>query len=390
MINSSLLKPEIQEFIRTFKDDIHALAFSGSPFEEVSTRELIQQIESWNRIQKKLPTWYESRNILYPPLLNLEQTSSEVTANYKASLVSGTSLADITGGFGVDTFYFSKKVERVDYFEWNEELAAMACHNFKELGAGNISCHFGNGIAYVQNRHYDVIYADPSRRHEHKGKVFFLNDCEPNIPMQLHNLLENCELLLLKTSPMLDISVGLEELEHRVFEIHIVAVDNEVKELLWLLRKEFSGNPTVKTVNITGTDEQHFGFEFHNTANSFYSFPRKFLYEPNVSIMKSGGFASLSEKLQLPKLHQNSHLFTSETLIEFPGRRFRIERILPYQKSILKKELNIKKANITTRNFPESVAVLRKKWKIKDGGDIYLFFTTLEDDQKAVLVCKKI
>lgn len=390
MFNSKLLEPEIQKFIRNFNGAIHTLALSGSPFEAVSVRDLIQQIESRNRIQKKLPIWYRTENIIYPPTLNLEQTSSEITAKYKASLVSGKSLADITGGFGVDSYYFSKKFEKVDYFEWNEALAAMACHNFDQLEVTNISCHSGSGIEQVKDKKYDVIYADPSRRHESKGKVFFLKDCEPNIPIHLEHLLENCKTLLLKVSPMLDISIGLEELEHKVFEIHIVAVDNEVKELLFLLRKDFSDQPKIKTINITAEEEQRFNFEFNSGAPTTFSEPLNFLYEPNAAIMKSGGFAQLSESLNLPKLHKNSHLFTSESLSDFPGRRFKIQKVLPYQKSVLKKELNISKANITTRNFPESVDTIRKKWKIKDGGAIYLFFTTLLNEQKVVMVCEKV
>lgn len=389
MFNSVLLNPEIQEFIREFEGSVHQLALSGSPFEGVTVRELIQQIESRNRIQKKLPTWFRTENIIYPPSLNLEQTSSEITAAYKASIVSGETLADITGGFGVDSYYFSEEFDTVDYFEWNEELAAITAHNFKQLARKNINTYCGNGLERI-TKNYDVIYADPSRRHDSKGKVFFLKDCEPNIPDNLDFILSHAKYLLLKTSPMLDISVGLEELDHRVLEIHIVAVDNEVKELLWLLHNDTHSHPVIKTINFTHGGQEVFDFPFAADESARYSEPLNYLYEPNAAIMKSGRFGTLSEALNLPKLHQHSHLYTSETLIDFPGRRFKIHKILPYQKSVLKKELNIAKANITTRNFSESVDTLRKKWKIKDGGDVYLFFTTLRDERKVVLICGKV
>lgn len=390
MFNHELLKPEIQEFIFNFKDSVSQLSFSGSPFKSVRINELTEQIHSRNRIVKKLPTWFQTKNIIYPPILNLEQTSSEHTAAYKASLISGNTLADITGGFGVDSFYFAERFENVTYFETNVELFQIARHNFKVLKRNNIKCFNKNGLDVIKDKHFDVIYADPSRRNKEKEKVFFLKDCEPDIPENLEFILNHCDKILLKTSPMLDITVGIEELKNLVSQIHIVAVNNEVKELLFLIGKEKENSPEICTVNIRGNEKQFFSFKMNFTEKATYDNPKNFLYEPNAALMKSGGFEVLSSRLGIEKIHPNSHLFTSENLIPFPGRSFKIEHIVPYKKQALKQFPLPKQANISTRNFPESVATIRKKWKIKDGGDSYLFFTTLQDNRKVVLFCRKV
>lgn len=389
MINRALLNTTVQDFIRDFNGDLSTLAFAGSPFENINVQELIQQIESRNKVEKKLPSWFLSHNIVYPPKINLEQTSSEITAKYKASLVKGGKLADITGGFGIDTFFFSEKFSEVHHFEINQTLSEIAQHNFQVFNMTNIQCFNEDGLKAVLNSHYDVIYADPSRRHDSKGKVFFLKDCQPNIPENISEILNHCETFLLKTSPMLDISIGLKELQN-VSEIHIVAVDNEVKELLWLLKKEVGTQPEIKTINFTKHIREIFNFEWDTSSKAKYNLPQKYLYEPNAAILKSGAFNLVSEKLKINKLHNNTHLYTNETLIDFPGRRFIIKKVVPYNKSEIRAALTFKKANITTRNFPESVATLRKKWKITDGGDIYLFFVTNMEGNKEMIVCSKV
>lgn len=388
MFNKSILNTEVQDFIRNFEGEISKLAFRGSPFETVSIQELLQQIESRSRIEKKLPTWFSTRDILYPPKLNLEQTSSEITSEYKASLVKGELIADITGGFGVDSYYFSEKFPEVHHFELNESLSEIVRHNFQVLGR-NIKCFNEDGLKAVLNKKYSVIYADPSRRHDSKGKVFFLKDCQPNIPNNIDEILSNCEVFLLKTSPMLDITVGLNELKD-VSEIHIVAVENEVKELLWLLKEGKDSVLKIKTINFTKTELEEFSFNWNETAKADYSLPQEYLYEPNTAILKSGAFDLISEKLNLNKIEVNTHLYTNNHLIDFPGRRFKIEKVVPYNKKEIKSALAFKKANITTRNFPESVATLRKKWKLSDGGNIYLFFTTNLEGKRVMIVCSKV
>lgn len=388
-MNKLILTSKVQSFIKNFNDEVSKLVFSGSPFEEVTVQELIQQIKSRGKIEKKLPTWFKQNTIYYPPKLNLEQTSSETTAKYKSSLAKGKNIADITGGFGVDSYYFSKNFESVDHFELDSSLSEIAKHNFNQLGKQNIQCFVGDGMKQLFKLKYDLIYLDPSRRHNTKGKVFFLKDCEPNIPKNLSTLLNNCDTLLFKTSPMLDITAGLNELEF-VSEIHIVAVDNEVKELLWLLKKGFGGVPKIKTINICKNASETFSFHLHKSSHTQYGKPEAFLYQPNSAIMKSGAFDLISKEFKIKKLHKNTHLYTSSELIYFPGRRFSINQVIHYNKAAVRANLAINKANVTTRNFPEDVATLRKKWKIKDGGDQYLFFTTLENNKKVILVCTKI
>ena len=390
MFNPALLEPEVQEFIRNFKEDISKLAFGGSPFKSIPVQDLMTQIESRRKTEKKLPTWFSTPGIVFPPKLNVAQTSSEITAKYKSDLIHGETLADITGGFGVDSFYFAHHFGKVHHFEINTEVSAIAKHNFKVLGIDNISCFPTDGMEGILQTNYNAIFADPSRRHESKGKVFYLRDCQPNIPDNISAILNRCDIFLLKTSPMLDISVGLSELMN-VFEIHVVAVDNEVKELLWLLvpaPPASISSISIKTVNIHKKGVDHFNFVWQQTAEPTYSLPRKYLYEPNAAIFKSGAFNLISEELEVDKLHYNTHLYTKDTLVAFPGRSFFIEKILPYSKRNMR-SLDIKNAHITTRNFPESVIAIRKKWKIGDGGDIYLFFITALDDKKYVLQCKK-
>ena len=198
----------------------------------------MEQIESKKKAKEKLPAWFKAENIIYPNKLNLSQTSSEVTANYKASLVKGKSLVDITGGLGIDTFAFSKKMDSVVHVEKNEVLSNIAKHNFKQLGVENVQFETGDGIDILKKtkRKFDVIYADPSRRDEENKKVYYLSDCEPDITQHLDFLFTIADTILVKTAPMLDIQIGLNQLQN-VSEIHVVAVNNDVKEILWLLNK---------------------------------------------------------------------------------------------------------------------------------------------------------
>ena len=388
-MNPAILHKDVQEFIRNFKDESAKLAFSGSPFSDVSAQELLQQIESRRKIEKKLPTWFQQRNILYPPKLNLEQTSSEIAAKYKASLIVGDTLADVTGGFGVDSYFFASSINHVDHFEVNQELSKIAKHNFGVLQKNNIYCRVADGIQAITNTKYDNIYVDPSRRASEKGKVFFLNDCEPNVAESLDLLLNSCKTLLIKTSPMLDISIGMAELDN-VVEVHIVAIDNEVKEVLWLLRKNHQLPPIVKTIDFNKKSKDSFNFELGQSEEVTYAEPQNYLYEPNAAILKSGAFTQLCREFNVHKLAQHTHLYTSAELKAFPGRVFKIKKVIPYHKKEMRAGINFDKANVAIRNFPESVKALRKRWKIKDGGDIYLFFTTLSNDKKMMLLCAKI
>lgn len=391
-MNLNILQKETQKFIAdNLKTDLTKLILKGSPFNTVSIQELATQITSKKKAEKKLPTWFSTTNIYYPPKLNIEQTSSEITANYKANLISGNTLIDITGGFGVDSFAFSKQLSHITHCEINEDLSVIAAHNYKQLGITTIDTIAEDGIEHLKNssHNYDYIFIDPSRRDEHKGKVFLLKDCLPNVPEQLGLLFSKTNTVLIKNSPMLDITSTISELNF-VKEIHVVAVDNEVKELLFLLEKGHDKQIEVTAINLHKTKQQHFKFTWDNTVISEYSEPLAYLYEPNTAILKSGGFHQVSVQFNIPKLHQHSHLYTSSELIEFPGRIFKISMVLPYDKKQLKKLIKGGKANITTRNFPETVSQIRKKTKLKDGGQHYLFFTTDLNNKPIVIICEQI
>ncbi len=361
-------------------------------FEDVTQKELVEQLEAKKRSESKLPTWFNTPNIYYPNKLNIEQTSSEVTAQYKTNLVAGKSLIDLTGGFGIDSYFFSKKCDQIYHCELDEKLSKIVTHNYKILGIENATFIAENGLDFLQqtNQKFDWIYIDPSRRNDAKEKVFFMADCLPNVPANLNLLFSKSNKILIKTSPLLDFSIGIKELQN-VKEIHVVALQNDVKELLWILEKNYTDSVNIKTINLTKTESQTFEFKLNNEKEVFSELanPLSFLYEPNSAILKSGAFKTIGNSFELKKLHEHSHLYTSEKLIDFPGRRFKIKNILPYSKKELQK-LKITKANITTRNFTDSVATIRKKFKIKDGGNRYLFFTTNSDNNYMVLDCEKI
>ena len=391
--NKEILNIEIQEFIKNnINSNISELILKGLHFSSEISSEIINQIEAKNRCKNKLNTWFETDNIYYPNKLNIEQTSSEVTAKHKASLIKGKSLIDVTGGFGVDCFYFAKQFETVMHCELNTDLSKIVAHNNSVFKIENINCVATNGIDYIINNDttYDWIYIDPSRRNDAKGKVFMLSDCLPNVPQHLDNLFEKSNNIMIKTSPLLDISLGIKELDF-VKEIHCIAVNNEVKELLWILDKGFDQSVKIITTNIKKDKKHNFVFFLNEEANATvnYSKPLTYLYEPNSAVLKSGAFNSVVEQLNVFKLHKHSHLYTSEQLIDFPGRRFKIETIAPYNKKRFKQQFKLDKANFTTRNFPETVAQLRQKLKVKDGGTDYLFFTTDEENNKIVIHCSK-
>ena len=392
-MNRSLLHPEIQKFITAnIGADSSKLALQKNPFPEVNWIAILNQIAAKTKAKYKLPTFFKTENIIYPSKISVEQTSSEKTALYKSSIVSGATLIDLTGGFGVDDLYFSKVVKNVIHCEIDTELSNSVKYNFEILGIKNIQFEFGDSYTYLEKIQFklDWIYIDPSRRNDIKGKVFMLKDCLPNVTELLTFYFTKTDNILIKTAPILDISAGLLELSN-VKCIHIVAVGNEVKELIWELSKGFIDNARIKTVNITNEKTEQFSFEL-NSNNHFsnYSLPKKYLYEPNSAIMKSGGFDEIGIQYQLDKLHQHSHLYTSDEKIEFPGRIFEVQNAISYAKNEMKSFLENKIANITTRNFPESVEEIRKKWKIKDGGNSYCFFTTDMNNHKIVLICTKI
>ncbi len=392
-MDQQILNADVQAFItKNIGQSISKLALQKNPFPEVDWIAILNQIEAKTKSKDKLPTWFSTENIIYPAKISIEQTSSEKAAQYKASIVSGESLIDLTGGFGIDDYFFSQKIKNVAHCEINTDLSTIVAHNFKQLNINNCTCYAGDSLETLKklNTKWDWIYIDPSRRNDAKGKVFLLKDCLPNVPENLDFYFTYSDAILIKTAPLLDISAGLSELKH-VKAIHIIAVENEVKELLWELHSSFSGKTTIKTINVVKDKLESFDFVL-NENNVFlpFSVPQKYLFEPNSAIMKSGGFDEVGASYKANKLHKHSHLYTSQDLISFPGRIFEIQESIPYNKKEMKSFLENKQANITTRNFPDSVESIRKKWKIKDGGNTYCFFTTDLNNDKLVIICTKI
>lgn len=395
-LNRNILTKEVQEFINDhINTDISKLLFKSSSFKNISVTELANQIICKTKSKTKLPSWYNNKDVIYPTPLNLEQTSSEITAQYKSELVKGKCLVDLSGGFGVDTYYFSKQFKKVIHIEHNNQLSDIANHNFKVLGSNNIETHCADSLELLPRLkdHIDYIYVDPSRRHDVKGKVFLFNDCLPNVVKHREMLFKISKVILIKSSPLVDIKSGINELKN-VKAIYVVAVKNEVKELLWLLDKNNKKPTEIVTYNYksSGLLNETFSFnyiqEYHQEV--IYKEPLNFLYEPNRAILKSGGFKMIAKVFNVYKLEKNSHLYTSEKLVNnFPGRKFKIIQIFNSINKDLK-QLKNQKINISTRNFPMSVSEIRKKFKILDGGELYLFFTTNLLGSKTAILCKKV
>ena len=325
----------------------------------------------------------------------MEQCSSEATALYKMGLVEGETFADLTGGFGIDCSFLSRKFKQADYVERQAELCELAGHNFPLLGL-NIGVHNEDGVDYLKRMQpVDCLYLDPARRDGHGGKTVAISDCEPDVSALEELLVEKAKTVMVKLSPMLDLSLALKSLKH-VQEVHIVSVNNECKELLLLLQKgAVSSDIKIHCEHIVNSCEhQHYAFtllEEHTSECPLAEAVGAYLYEPNASILKAGAYRSLTQAYPVEKLHASSHLYTSAHFIEnFPGRRFKVEAVSGFGKKELKEFMQgMEKANLTIRNFPSSVAELRKRLKLKEGGEDYVFATTLADESKVLIKCRK-
>jgi len=391
------MTPETKEFINKHLDEnIHQLALQSSRFPLVDISMAIRQINGKQKIKSKVPLFYNNDEVLYPIQLSLEQSSSESTAKYKSNLCEGKSLVDLTGGFGVDCCFMSERFEGATYVERQAELCALANHNYRVLNRNNIEVVHAETEQYLEEMNpVDWIFIDPARRNSSGKKVVFLSDCEPDVSALSLLLLQKAKRVMIKLSPMMDITAAVKELPN-TFEIHIISIENECKEVLLLLDQEVHSNPKITTVNL-GKNAKKDLFEFFQNEESvaqigFASGSETYLYEPNASVMKSGAFKLISSKFELHKLHINTHLYTSVKLtLDFPGRVFRVENQSGNSKKELK-ELADKtpKANISVRNYPLSVDDLRKKLRIKEGGETYLFACTLANEQKVIIECKKL
>src|SRR5690606_13850005 len=340
-MNRNILSSKVQSFIREHaNENASSIALKKTPFEQVSSSELAQQVNGRQKVSTKIREWLEQGKALYfPEKLNLEQCSSERTGKFKASLLSPEStVLDLTGGFGVDSYYFAQLAKKVIHCEINPELSHIVAHNLRELGVENVQFHTGDGIVFLasSDERYDYIYADPSRRVKNQ-KVFRLEDCKPNILPYQSLFFEHSDTLLTKLAPLLDISGALNVLPH-VKDVYVISIENDCKELLFIQEKSFHDVPTIHAVRLSADEPQIFSFNYiqEKEAAPVLGEPTNFLYDPDVAITKAGAFKSVATAFGLQKLHQHSHLYTSDDLLaEFPGRIFRIWQVVPF--SVFKK-----------------------------------------------------
>ena len=383
-INQSTL-----DYIRQHADeDVRQLALRGHKCPDVDLQYALEQIAGRQKARTKLPSWAAIDGIVYPPHLSMEQCSSEATARYKASIAGkGALFVDLTAGFGVDMALISQGFQKAVHVERQPQLCAISSENFRLLGLNHVEVFCGDGVAYLHTmRHADLLFIDPARRDVHGGRTYDISDCTPNVLEILDEMLEKADRVMIKLSPMLDWRKAVADLG-KVNEVHIISVDNECKELLLILTK------TMKPLRVFCVNND----ECFEVVEGISSQPRplpqdmRYLYEPNASVMKTGCFDLIEQRFGVVQLERNSHLFVSDKeILGFPGRQFLIEKRTSMNKRELKATLaDVDQANITVRNFPMSVAELRKRLKLKEGGDVYIFATTISDEGHQLLVCRK-
>lgn len=375
--------------------DVRSLALQALKYPKIDMPAAITQIAGRQVAAEKIPSWKEIADIWYPRHLSMEQCSSELTARYKAGLTQGKSLTDLTGGFGIDCVFLAAGFSTVTYVERQSELCEIATHNFPVLGLSHIQVKNEDAATYLETMSpVDCIFLDPARRNEHGGKIIAIKDCEPNVSELEELLLSKAKRVMIKLSPMLDLSLALKELRHTQ-EVHIISVNNECKELLLILGQELTAEIPIHCVNLSSKNESCFIFTREQERDCECAYTDRigsYLFEPNASILKAGAFQSIAFAYGVKKLHPNSHLYTSdEPVNHFPGRTFHVTGQCTFNKNEIKRVLGeLKKANITVRNFPASVAELRKRTKLADGGSIYLFATTLNNEQRLLIRCEKL
>lgn len=394
MINQNLLLPGVQAFMfEHVQTDVAKLALEKWQFEGVSKIEVLQQIAAKQKAKQKLPTWYKTPNILYPSNISVEQTSSEVTAAYKSSLVSGQKMLDLTAGFGVDAYYFSNYFEEVICTEQQAELLQISEHNARIFKKNNLKFITTDGVSFLENTtlFFDLIYLDPSRRNAQKQKVFLLEDCQPNIINILDLCLKKAPKILIKLSPMVDLDYLFKTLQG-IQNIYIVSYQNEVKELLLEIVHQ-PQNQTIHAVELSKNQETISTWQVNKISQETvnYALPQKFLYDPWACLTKTGKTDCYAAQNNLQKLHPNTNLYTSNSLNEsFFGRVFQVTAVLDYNKNNLKKQLQNSKASVVSKNFPLKSEQLRKNLNLLEDDQIFYFFVTALNQQKIVVLCKRL
>lgn len=380
-------------------DNVHELALKSAP-QKVNLSLAVQLIGARQALKKKVPLWANNPQLLFPKHLSLEQASSQSTAEYKAQWIQQNiqttqTLIDLTGGLGIDCYFMGQHFQTVHYCEQQEELCTLAQHNYAALNQLQITIHCGQSNALIDLLpQADVLFIDPARRDQTGKKTVTFEDCTPNVVAWKEDLLNKAKTVIIKASPMLDITLAIQQLQ-TVKEVHIISVAGECKELLFILQKDTIKDCTLHCINILKDKTQilpSFTLQQEKELLGKYSKECKhYLYEPNASILKAGAYKIIETHWDVEALHVSSHLYTSDTYFEdFPGRIFEVKKHFPFQKKEIKKQLQyIEKCNITTRNFPISVANLRQKLKLKEGGEWYLFATTLSSNEKYLILCQK-
>ena len=415
------------EFIREYRErDIRQLALQANRFPDVDMPYALNQIQGWQIARRKLPKWAACDGVIFPPHLSMEQCSSEPTAQYKLNLAmewttlnselstqncrrqqfktqnskikTSTRMTDLTGGFGVDFSFTSCAFAAATYVERNEQLCHIVEHNLPLLGLNNATVVCADAVEYLSTvEPQTMLFLDPARRDAHGAKTVMLADCTPDVVQLLPQLLEKSRFTMLKLSPMLDWHKAVDDLQGTVREVHIVSVGGECKELLLVLSTVVESELKVYCADLSTASDTSSLFVYTPgssapVANSKLKTQNsKFVHEPNASIMKAGCFDELAAAYGVSPVSRNSHLFLSDEPVEdFPGRSFVVERVTTMNKGELRKALvGIEKANIATRNFPLTVAELRKRLKIKDGGDVYIFATTTAEGEHLLLISRK-
>ena len=393
-----------RDFIeKHLKDDVRQLALQKFP-DDIDKMLVLNHIEARQLLSKKVPSWASNPDLLFPKHLSIEQCSSELTAKYKASIISGGDIfVDLTGGLGIDSYFLSEKFKTAYYVENQKELCDLAEHNFQVLGRKITVVNSDAETFLSKNHNFDLIFIDPARRDIYNRKMVSLHDCSPDVVDLVETHGRASLQYLIKVSPMLDILLITNELKN-ISEVHIVSVKNECKEILIKIEPGFDEEIKYFCVDLQPVGTRHalspqdamvFQFvesEEKSAIPSYSSNIQKYLYEPNASLMKSGAFKLISQRFAIEKLHVNSHLYTSDNLIsDFPGRIFEIVGFAPFNKKIKKELLNdITEASIATRNFPLSANELRKNLNLKESDKNYVFGTTLIGEKKVVILCKKI
>lgn len=391
---STIYTEELKQFVQDHLEGDPALLFMRLRDKiGFDLKHAIHQIEARQKAQKKLPTWVRNFDLFFPPGLSVEQSSSEDTAQFKSELFGGKSMIDMTGGFGVDTYFLAKNFKEAIYCERNEDLAEIFRYNMEVLGENKFKIHQGDGIEFLAGtpENFDLIYVDPARRGEQNQKLYKLSDCEPDTVSHWPLLQSKARSVLVKASPMMDIKQSLQEMPD-IQQVWVVSVKNEVKEVLLLWQKEEKAEEiAIHCVDLRpeGRHEFDFSFEKESSAESIFSEVKSYIIEPMAGILKAGGFKYFGKQYGLEKLHPNSHLYTSDSYSEgITGRVFEVINELHQPKKELKSLFPKGQVNVIARNFALSAEEIKNKFRLKDGGNDFLICTKVGEKYR-VFHCRK-